>query len=246
MDKKVSQIAQKLPVPIRFIIESRKSARISLGKNQITLRVPKNLPTAEKNKTVVELLEWAQATIEKKGLYQAVGEEIFSDGTSFTILGEKYTLKVKLIQGNRSFLHIKPDSKEFAVSIPIHISNDTEQKNDIIKKLMAKGINQYFLPDIRDRVSALNREHFNAKIGQVKLRYTHSRWGSCSSSGNISLSTRLLLTPKKVIDYVIIHELAHRFEMNHSENFWALVNKAEPNYKKYVQWLKRESNNLIL
>jgi predicted metal-dependent hydrolase len=72
----------------------------------------------------------------------------------------------------------------------------------------------------------------------VRLKYLHSRWGSCSSSSNINLSTRLLFAPEGVIDYVIIHELAHLQELNHSPRFWRLVAEAMPDYQLKEKWLK--------
>ena len=94
------------------------------------------------------------------------------------------------------------------------------------------------------RVGELNKLHFQADVGKVSLRYTISRWGSCSTSGAISLSTKLLLTPPEVCDYVIIHELAHRFEMNHSHRFWALVEKAMPEYQQHRNWLKTHGRHI--
>ena len=76
------------------------------------------------------------------------------------------------------------------------------------------------------------------------MKYNHSNWGSCSSKGNINLSTRLLFAPDDVIDYVIIHELAHRIEMNHSPRFWKLVSDAMPDYKEKEKWLKVHGGKL--
>jgi predicted metal-dependent hydrolase len=84
----------------------------------------------------------------------------------------------------------------------------------------------------------LNAIHFQRPVRNVYLKYNHSNWGSCSVGSNINLSTRLLFAPPDVIDYVIIHELAHLIEQNHSNRFWAQVARAMPDYERHERWLK--------
>ena len=69
-------------------------------------------------------------------------------------------------------------------------------------------------------------------------RFQQTRWGSCSSRGNLNFNWRLLLMPERVMDYVIVHELAHRREMNHSAAFWQIVETYLPDYRERRQWLK--------
>lgn len=88
------------------------------------------------------------------------------------------------------------------------------------------------------------RTHQLAKIMDISfrnitLREQKSRWGSCSSQGNLNFNWRLVHYPPEIIDYVIIHELAHREEMNHSPAFWAIVRHYDPAYLQHRGWLKR-------
>ena len=78
----------------------------------------------------------------------------------------------------------------------------------------------------------------------ISIRDQKTRWGSCSSKGNLSFSWRLILAPPKVLDYVVVHELCHRKEMNHSPHFWALVESLVPDYKIHRQWLKENGEKL--
>ena len=78
----------------------------------------------------------------------------------------------------------------------------------------------------------------------ISIRDQKTRWGSCSSKGNLSFSWRLILAPPKVLDYVVVHELCHRKEMNHSPRFWALVESLVPYYKIHRQWLKENGEKL--
>ncbi|MBR5111358.1 MAG: M48 family metallopeptidase [Clostridia bacterium] len=81
--------------------------------------------------------------------------------------------------------------------------------------------------------------------GRIAIRSQKSKWGSCSSQGNLSFNCLLMLCPQEVADYVIVHELCHRIEMNHSPRFWAEVEKLDPNYRAHRQWLKTEGSKLI-
>ena len=111
-------------------------------------------------------------------------------------------------------------------------------RNKSIKTLLSRVIAKDFYPHIVRRVRELNAQFYHlANIKSVSLKYNTSNWGSCSTSGNINLSTRLFFAPDGVIDYVIIHELAHFFEHNHSHRFWAKVAEAMPDYKVYEDWL---------
>ena len=78
----------------------------------------------------------------------------------------------------------------------------------------------------------------NVTYGTVRLSSARTRWGSCSARGNLNFHWKLILMPPEVLDYVVVHELAHRREMNHSPRFWAIVEKVLPDYKERRRWLK--------
>lgn len=80
--------------------------------------------------------------------------------------------------------------------------------------------------------------------GKITIRTQHTRWGSCSSKGNLNFNRLLMLAPEGVRQYVVIHELCHRFEMNHSAKFYAHVAKYMPNYKSAENWLKVNGTTL--
>ena len=81
--------------------------------------------------------------------------------------------------------------------------------------------------------------------GRVTIRSQRTRWGSCSAKGNLNFNCLLMLCPEAVQDYVVIHELCHRKEMNHSSEFWAEVEKYCPDYRIYRKWLKDNGASLI-
>lgn len=91
--------------------------------------------------------------------------------------------------------------------------------------------------------------HFAQKMGvsygRITIRSQHTRWGSCSAKGNLNFNCLLMLTPEEVRDYVVIHELCHRKEMNHSAAFWTEVEKFCPDYRVHRKWLKDNGRGLI-
>ena len=81
--------------------------------------------------------------------------------------------------------------------------------------------------------------------GSITIRSQRTRWGSCSGKGNLNFNCLLILTPDEVIDYVVVHELCHRKEMNHSPRFWAEVERILPEYRACRRWLKENGQTLI-
>ena len=81
--------------------------------------------------------------------------------------------------------------------------------------------------------------------GNITIRSQRTRWGSCSSKGNLNFNCLLMLVPREVLDYVVVHELCHRKEVNHSPRFWAEVERILPDYKIRQTWLKDNGSQLI-
>jgi len=96
---------------------------------------------------------------------------------------------------------------------------------------------------LRKRVDELC-SRLGVAYGRLTIRGAKTRWGSCSQKGNINFNWKLLMVPEPVIDYVIIHELAHLKEMNHSKKFWQLVEQHCPDWRKYRKWLKTHEADL--
>lgn len=81
--------------------------------------------------------------------------------------------------------------------------------------------------------------------GRITVRNQKTRWGSCSSKGNLNFNCLLMLAPEQVRDYVVVHELSHRIHMNHSEAFWKTVQTYMPDYARWRKWLKDNGRTLL-
>ena len=91
-----------------------------------------------------------------------------------------------------------------------------------------------------ERIAEFNK-FYNFEFGKIRVKNQKSRWGSCSKKGNLNFNYRIALLPKDVADYIIVHELCHLGELNHSKNFWNLVAKTIPNHKEIRKKLRRIS-----
>lgn len=108
-----------------------------------------------------------------------------------------------------------------------------------IDRFLKSTAERYILPRTKQLANKMK-----IKFGRISIRQQKTRWGSCSSQGNLNFNWRLVHCPTTVIDYVIIHELAHRQHMNHSSAFWNLVREHDPEYLKNRGWLKRRGLTL--
>ena len=120
--------------------------------------------------------------------------------------------------------------------IPQPASPFTEEE---IRALTDKALQ--VIPDRVRHYAAL----MGVSYGRITIRNQKSKWGNCSAKGNLNFNCLLMLFPSEALDYVVIHELCHRKEMNHSPKFWAEVEKYAPDYKTQRKWLKDEGSKLI-
>lgn len=168
-------------------------------------------------------------------LAQAQPTESYSDGMR---IGKSHTLIVKRHSGSavsasrhgQQIIALLPEGKDVNESDVSRIVRDV-----IIASLRVEA--KSYLPK---RLSYLANQH-NVSYEKVRFSHASGRWGSCSSTGTISLNIALMKLPFELIDYVIIHELAHTKFMNHSDDFWELVSRGDPEYRQHRRALKKET-----
>ena len=181
-------------------------------------------------------------------------------------------MKVTVIRSNRKTVAIQVNS-DLSVTVRAPRSVSEKDIEEILKKKEAwisKHIEK--IKETKERVEAeptekLTREkvialaeealkviperveYFAKVIGvtyvKITVRNQKTRWGSCSSKGNLNFNCLLMLAPPEVLDYVVVHELCHRKQMNHSKAFWLEVEKVLPDYKEARKWLKEDGSQII-
>ncbi len=111
------------------------------------------------------------------------------------------------------------------------------------KKNFKKWIDYQILNQSKNYVDIISKS-LDLNIKAIKISNSFNYWGSCNSTGIIHLNWRLIFAPKKILKYIIVHELCHLKEFNHTKNFWLLVKRFCPDYKNQILWLKKNDNYL--
>ncbi len=223
-------------IPITIHYERRTNSRVSFGKKGLNIRVSDLVSESQQQQQIAAFKRWAVSAIASKPqLATQYQVKEYTTGDEYTIQGEQFTLQLHRKNVKTVRAAIKGDK------VVANIPNDfaTEQLAKELPSALSRAAAKHTHNNVFDRMMAINDRYFQKPVQELKLKYTHSVWGSCSSKGNINLSTRLLLAPQSVMDYVIVHELAHLIERNHSAKFWNIVKGVMPNYKEKEAWLKQ-------
>ena len=182
-------------------------------------------------------------------------------------IGE-YNVEVRRSKRKSAAIKITADM-QIVVFVPLYVS-DNEIERMVISK--SKWIDEHMLKvqstiDERSKLEKITFEQIkeledqaveyipkrvkyyaekeNFVYNKITIKNLVSRWGSCSTKGNLNFNCLLMLMPDYVSDYIVVHELCHLREMNHSEKFWAEVEKIMPDYQRAELWLKQNGGNLI-
>lgn len=223
-------------IPVNIFIERRNSVRASIVSSGINIRIPFSLSISEREKTIERLKNWAIKKLEKnEALQKKFSAKTYQSGQVLKVQDQEFELL--LLHKDRKSYSGKLLGNKIVIFMPLEATQAEIQT--ILPRLISNLMSKCFQQRIANRVHAFNEKYFGKKVKKVGLKYTKSIWGSCSSNGNITLSSRLLLATQEAMDYVIIHELAHTIHPNHSAAFWAEVARVMPRYKEEEAWLKK-------
>lgn len=153
-----------------------------------------------------------------------------------SILGQEY--KINISEGKSDSMIFFDEENE------IHIRAKTMTDN-YIKKVIDKKIRPKALKIIRDKTKELATK-FGIKIGEIKIKNQKTRFGSCAGNGNLNFNWQIILFPVDKFEHVILHELTHIIEHNHSHRFWGKLLEMDKNCYQNNQWLKDQATKLFL
>ena len=223
----------------------RRSVSIYLYPNK-PIKVVASKSTSQK--VIVDFLmakrNWIEKTFEKfADLAEQFPEKKIQALEDFPYLGIDRKLKVVITLNKKTFVSVTDEN------LLLHIPRNEWSAETPLREhpTALKEIRHFYKREAIQLLGARIRhwaEQMNLHPSQVKFREQRTRWGSCSSRKVINLNWRLIVFHPEIIDYVIVHELAHLAHMNHSEHFWGLVEKYMPNYRELMGSLK-QSQNLV-
>ena len=176
---------------------------------------PEDLLFSKKNWVSKKRKEYLQ--FERK-----IPERNFEEGEEISILGDEKEIWIEKQRSNQI---------DDNIVLAKHLVERTSLKDQLEKALRDKA-RDVIKAKIEQYSSELKNDH-----EKVFIRDQQTRWGSCSSKGNLNFNWRLILGPEHVLEYVVVHELAHLKEKSHNEDFWSIVREVYPDYKKSNRWL---------
>ncbi len=215
--------------------DRKKSVSIQLEGELVKVRVPRSLSDERINSLIKKRIPWIKTKLKEYSQRPSVMPKKYVDGEIFPYLGKNYCLKVEVGDD----LSIKMKNGYFLATIP-----ETEaDKSKQVKHLLIGWYQSHAKKHLKEKTNQLS-ELVGASPVSVSIKNYKSRWGSCSSSGVIDYNWRIILAPHFIIDYVVVHELCHLLEHNHSPKYWRIVEKITPNWKNYRDWLRHNSDIL--
>ncbi|MEW8955916.1 M48 family metallopeptidase [Clostridium sp.] len=211
---------------IRFIVKTMKRKTIGiriLSTGIVEVRCPKGI----NNKYIEELLkrksQWILKNIEEINVIEDINQ-IYFLGTY---------CKVNKVRGEKNFINVENSMISIQYNGKISIEElFINYCREILRDILIKALDTY-------------KEIMGIDFNKVTIKNINTRWGSCSSKGNLNFNVKLIGAPLDVIEYVVIHELCHLIHMNHSKEFWVEVSKYCSDYKDRSNWLKVNGHKIM-
>jgi hypothetical protein len=228
LEFKLSQLGEQLVVKVRQSLKAKhRSIRIH-HHGQVELVIPFNDNFLNAQDILNAKERWIRSKLNKIKPKELINKSICV-GDVIPILGVPHTI----------FHHVDANNRTIqVVSGSIYIS-----QSDIY----LYGLRRFLLQLLREKIEVyLAKFSLSLKVSyrRYSIKDTKSRWGSCTSKGDLNFSWRLIFAPEKVVTYLVAHEICHIKEMNHSKKFWQLVANIYPEYKQAKMWLKNNGRTL--
>ena len=214
----------------------RKTAAIKVHEGKVSVVVPKNLPESRIEELVARKTKWIHGKICLHKQTVPSRPKEYVSGESFTYLGKNYRLKV--VVGDAKGVKLK--GGQLVVTLP---------EKELLPEKIQKAITAWYREHAEQKLAEKVKRYapvVGVTPATVKIKSFKSRWGSCHSNGEIQFNWMIIIAPNHIVDYVVVHELCHLKEHNHSPKFWKCVEQVVPDYEMCRQWLKDNGKKLFV
>jgi hypothetical protein len=217
----------------QLIKKSKKTLSLKISENGLVVSAPLFMSEKKINQIVISKIKWIKKKLE---LIEPQKNKLFiKNRASFDLLGKE--IKITLLDGNNKIEWVDENN------LKIFFKDQDDQKK--LKTFFIKWLKEIALDYFSQRAYEISKL-YAIPSNSILLSNAKSRWGTCNSKTEVRINWRLIQADPYVVDYVICHEFAHLTHMNHSRNFWNLVEKLCPNYKLAENYLKNKGFNLYL
>jgi len=209
----------------------RKTLTLYVKQQRVVVRCPLRTTNSEINQFIEVNYDWVLDRLKEERIFQ---KEILRIKNNHKIFYRAKERRIVFKEGSVGRVLINRD--EFIIQCKK--INPASAKTQVENYLIDKAT-KYIIPRAKGLAQHLG---VGAKISDIKLRKTKSKWGHCTSKGVVQFNWLIMLAPNSIIDYIITHEICHLIHMDHSRNFWGLVESICPGHEKYVTWLKNHEH----
>ena len=227
-------VDNELSIQVVRSTRRRKTSSIIISNGLVKVVVPDQISDFTIKKLINKRMSWIRKKLQDESNITPIMAKEYVDGERFTYLGNSY--KLKSFVGSVSFVKVTSDY--------IHISLPKKSKENI------KALLEHWYEEKATEILTEKTNSYAKIIGvsptSIALGDFKSKWGSCSIEGKISYNWKIIIAPHKILDYVVIHELCHMLEHNHSKEYWRHVNTYCNDFKERRKWLKLNGRVLAL
>jgi len=221
-----------------------KKTRIIVTTEKIEVVAPLRVSTSKIHAFVQSQQDWVVAATDKVEAknrnISRLSPEIYKDGVAVPFQGEQTRIRLKL----HALENVKIDFNDQYFNVYLPVGYEGENNSELIRLALTDWMKKQTLKRVNSYV-ALHTDKYKLIPRYIKIKTQKSRWGSCGIHNDININWLLILAPSEVMEYVVVHELCHIKERNHSGRFWQLVAAHLPDYQKQRDWLKQNGMSLM-
>lgn len=221
----------------------KKTIAIQVEHNIIRILAPKRTSKKFINKLISKRKIWITKKLEEKERIAKYVKKDFVDGENILFLGKEAILS--LVPNSTNIQVNKRNGITYLdFGIPTNLSKSSQEKKaEYIKKRIIE-----WYKNQAESLLIQRTEYYADQLGvnpiQIKIKHYKSRWGCCSIRNEIFYNWKIIMAPQEIIDYLVVHELCHILEHNHSNRYWGHVARMDEDYRKHRDWLKTHGSKL--